>query len=176
MARVKGGSRRESALISALCSRECESFATANTADAVLTDCRHSRQCRQAKSNCGQKFLRVNSRRSGMSAGARLRAALAAERPLQVVGVIQTPMPRCSRKRAGFRPLYLSGSGGRGRPGGPAGFGCHHAGRRDAADVRRITRATPPRLARGCRRTWLGRPTRSPCEKNDPGGRGRDSR
>ncbi len=43
-------------------------------------------------------------------AGARLRAALAAEKPLQIVGVINAYAARLA-ERAGFRALYLSGGG-----------------------------------------------------------------
>lgn len=45
-----------------------------------------------------------------MSAGARLRAALEAERPLQVVGAINAYAALLA-ERAGFRSLYLSGAG-----------------------------------------------------------------
>ncbi len=44
------------------------------------------------------------------SAGARLRAALAAERPLQLAGAINAYCARLA-ERAGFRALYLSGAG-----------------------------------------------------------------
>jgi len=44
------------------------------------------------------------------SAGARLRAALAAERPLQVVGTINAYAALLA-ERAGFRAIYLSGAG-----------------------------------------------------------------
>lgn len=43
-------------------------------------------------------------------AGARLRAALAVEKPLQIVGVINAYAARLA-ERAGFRALYLSGGG-----------------------------------------------------------------
>jgi methylisocitrate lyase len=45
-----------------------------------------------------------------VTAGARLRAALEAERPLQVVGTINAYAALLAR-RAGFRALYLSGAG-----------------------------------------------------------------
>ena len=45
-----------------------------------------------------------------VSAGARLRAALEAERPLQVVGTINAYAALLAQ-RAGFRALYLSGAG-----------------------------------------------------------------
>lgn len=44
------------------------------------------------------------------TAGARLRAALAAERPLQLAGVVNAYCARLA-ERAGFRALYLSGAG-----------------------------------------------------------------
>src|SRR5690242_4299754 len=44
------------------------------------------------------------------SAGARFRAALAAERPLQVVGCINAYAARLA-ERSGFRAIYLSGGG-----------------------------------------------------------------
>ncbi len=44
------------------------------------------------------------------SAGARLRAALAAETPLQVVGTINAYTALLA-ERAGFRAIYLSGAG-----------------------------------------------------------------
>lgn len=45
-----------------------------------------------------------------MSAGARLRAALEAERPLQIVGTINA-FTALLAERAGFRAIYLSGAG-----------------------------------------------------------------
>jgi methylisocitrate lyase len=45
-----------------------------------------------------------------LSAGARLRAAIAAERPLQVVGAINAYVARMA-EATGFRALYLSGGG-----------------------------------------------------------------
>ena len=44
------------------------------------------------------------------SAGARMRAALEAERPLQVVGAINAYSARLA-ERAGYRALYVSGGG-----------------------------------------------------------------
>lgn len=44
------------------------------------------------------------------SAGARFKAALAAEKPLQIVGVINAYAARLA-ERAGFRAIYLSGGG-----------------------------------------------------------------
>src|SRR6186997_2735925 len=48
--------------------------------------------------------------KNSTSAGARFRAALAAERPLQVVGAINAYSALLAQ-RAGFRALYLSGAG-----------------------------------------------------------------
>ncbi|MCW2962991.1 MAG: 2-methylisocitrate lyase [Actinomycetia bacterium] len=45
-----------------------------------------------------------------MTAGARLRAAVEAERPLQIVGAVNAYAAMLAR-RAGFRALYLSGAG-----------------------------------------------------------------
>ena len=45
-----------------------------------------------------------------MSAGARFRAALDAERPLQIVGTINAYAALLA-KRAGFKAIYLSGAG-----------------------------------------------------------------
>jgi methylisocitrate lyase len=47
---------------------------------------------------------------TSLSAGARLRAALEAERPLQVVGTINA-FAALLAERAGFRAIYLSGAG-----------------------------------------------------------------
>ncbi|HEX5514391.1 MAG TPA: methylisocitrate lyase, partial [Gammaproteobacteria bacterium] len=44
------------------------------------------------------------------SAGARFRAALAAEKPLQIAGTINAYSALLAR-RAGFRAIYLSGAG-----------------------------------------------------------------
>ena len=57
-----------------------------------------------------RKFFRVNASAARGSAGGRLRAAIAAEHPLQVVGVINAYAALLAEK-AGFRALYLSGSG-----------------------------------------------------------------
>src|SRR5580692_944433 len=74
------------------------------------------------------------------SQGARLRAAVAAERPLQIVGAINAYCALLA-ERAGFRALYLSGAGV-----ANASFGLPDLGitsRNDVAeDVRRITGAT----------------------------------
>src|SRR3954452_17294379 len=47
---------------------------------------------------------------SQASAGARFRAALAAEKPLQVIGAINANHALLAR-RAGYRAIYLSGGG-----------------------------------------------------------------
>lgn len=74
------------------------------------------------------------------SAGARLRAALRAERPLQVAGVIHA-YAAILAEHAGFRALYLSGAGV-----ANASYGVPDIGLTSLADVlievRRITNAT----------------------------------
>ena len=74
------------------------------------------------------------------SAGARLRAAVEAERPLQVVGTINAYAALLA-ERAGFRAIYLSGAGV-----ANASFGLPDLGitsRNDVGDdVRRISSAT----------------------------------
>lgn len=74
------------------------------------------------------------------SAGARLRAAAASERPLQVVGAINAYTARLA-ERAGFRALYLSGAGV-----ANASFGLPDLGVTTlndvCEDVRRITQRT----------------------------------
>jgi methylisocitrate lyase len=74
------------------------------------------------------------------SAGARMRAALAAERPLQVVGTINAYTALLAG-RAGFRAIYLSGAGV-----ANASFGLPDLGITSlndvCEDVRRITSAT----------------------------------
>lgn len=75
-----------------------------------------------------------------MSAGARLREAFAAERPLQIVGTINAYTALLAR-RAGFRAIYLSGAGV-----ANASFGLPDLGLTTLTDVcedvRRITSAT----------------------------------
>jgi methylisocitrate lyase len=75
-----------------------------------------------------------------LSAGARLRAALAAERPLQVVGTVNAYSALLA-ERAGFRALYLSGAGV-----ANASFGLPDLGITSlndvCEDVRRIASAT----------------------------------
>src|SRR6187402_847809 len=51
-----------------------------------------------------------NSPRATLTAGAQFRAAIAAERPLQVVGAINAYAARMA-EATGFRALYLSGGG-----------------------------------------------------------------
>src|ERR671921_2862186 len=73
-------------------------------------------------------------------AGARLRAAVAEERPLQVVGAINAYSALLA-ERAGFRALYVSGAGV-----ANASFGLPDLGMTSlndvCEDVRRITAAT----------------------------------
>lgn len=57
-----------------------------------------------------KKLLRTNSSNPTASPGARFRAALKAERPLQLVGAINAYSALLA-ERAGFRAIYLSGSG-----------------------------------------------------------------
>lgn len=56
----------------------------------------------------GRKLARIMN--SNHSAGAKLRAAISAERPLQVVGAINAYAARMA-EATGFRALYLSGGG-----------------------------------------------------------------
>src|SRR3981081_4963811 len=76
-----------------------------------------------------------------VSAGARLRAAVEAERPLQVVGTINAYAALLAQN-AGFRALYLSGAGV-----ANASFGLPDLGITSlndvCEDVRRITSACP---------------------------------
>src|SRR5689334_24985313 len=51
-----------------------------------------------------------NSPRATLTAGAKFRAAIAAEKPLQVVGAINAYVARMA-EATGFRALYLSGGG-----------------------------------------------------------------
>jgi methylisocitrate lyase len=77
---------------------------------------------------------------SAASAGARFRAALAQERPMQVVGTINAYSALLA-KRSGFRAIYLSGAGV-----ANASFGLPDLGITSlndvCEDVRRITAAT----------------------------------
>lgn len=87
-----------------------------------------------------KKFFRARSKEALPSAGARLRVALQAEQPLQVVGVINAYTAILAEK-AGFRALYLSGSGV-----AVASYGLPDLGVTTLADVlidvKRITSAT----------------------------------
>jgi methylisocitrate lyase len=82
----------------------------------------------------------VKSAHLNASAGGRLRAALAAENPLQVVGAVNAYSALLA-ERAGFRALYLSGAGV-----ANASFGLPDLGITSlndvCEDVRRITSAT----------------------------------
>lgn len=75
-----------------------------------------------------------------MSAGARFRAALGAERPLQIVGTINA-FTALQAEKAGFKAIYLSGAGV-----ANASFGLPDLGMTTLSDVcediRRITAAT----------------------------------
>jgi methylisocitrate lyase len=87
-----------------------------------------------------KKFFRVYSHNTRHSAGARLLAAMKAERPLQVVGVINAYAAILAEK-SGFKALYLSGSGV-----ATASHGLPDLGFTTLddvlADVERVTRAT----------------------------------
>src|SRR5579872_6801709 len=76
-----------------------------------------------------------------LTAGARLRAAVEAERPLQVVGTVNAYAALLAQ-RAGFRAVYLSGAGV-----ANASFGLPDLGMTSlndvCEDVRRITAACP---------------------------------
>lgn len=84
--------------------------------------------------------------------GHRFRQAMDAERPLQVVGVINAYCARLA-ERAGFRALYLSGAGV-----ANASFGLPDLGMTSLADVledaRRITGATGLPLLVDCDTGW----------------------
>ena len=88
------------------------------------------------------------------SAGARFRAALATEQPLQVVGAVNAYSALLA-ERAGFKAIYLSGAGV-----ANASFGLPDLGITSlndvCEDVRRITSATRPAAA-GRRGHRLGR-------------------
>ncbi len=78
--------------------------------------------------------------KSPASAGARFRAALAAEQPLQVAGAVNAYSALLA-ERAGFKAIYLSGAGV-----ANASFGLPDLGITSlhdvCEDVRRITSAT----------------------------------
>lgn len=88
------------------------------------------------------------------SPGARLRAAVAAERPLQVVGAVNAYSALLA-ERAGFRALYLSGAGV-----ANASFGLPDLGLTTlndvCADIRRITQVTPLPLLVDADTGWGG--------------------
>src|ERR1700733_15613436 len=77
---------------------------------------------------------------TSLTAGARLREAVEAERPLQVVGTINAYAARLA-ERAGFRAIYLSGAGVANASYGLPDLGipsCNDV----CEDVRRISSAT----------------------------------
>jgi methylisocitrate lyase len=84
--------------------------------------------------------MRAMNTKQLTSAGARLRAAVEAERPLQVVGAVNAYSALLA-ERSGFRAIYLSGAGV-----ANASFGLPDLGMTSlndvAEDVRRITSAT----------------------------------
>src|SRR4051812_25164104 len=74
-----------------------------------MADYRHPRQTRMSAPQYHR--LHVNmSVESSRSPVARFRAALASEKPLQIVGTINAYAALLAR-RAGFRAIYLSGAG-----------------------------------------------------------------
>ncbi len=87
-----------------------------------------------------KKFFRVTASAASGSAGGRLRAACKAEKPLQVMGAINAYAAILAEK-AGFKALYLSGSGV-----AVASYGLPDLGVTTLADVlvdvKRITNAT----------------------------------
>jgi methylisocitrate lyase len=91
---------------------------------------------------------------SSLTAGARLRAAVDAERPLQVVGTINAYSALLAQ-RAGFRAVYLSGAGV-----ANASFGLPDLGMTSlndvCEDVRRITGACPLPLLVDADTGWGG--------------------
>ncbi|HEU4623591.1 MAG TPA: methylisocitrate lyase [Steroidobacteraceae bacterium] len=91
---------------------------------------------------------------SNSSAGARLRAALEAERPLQAVGTVNAYCALLA-ERAGFRAIYLSGAGV-----ANASFGLPDLGMTSlndvCEDVRRITAATDVPLLVDADTGWGG--------------------
>lgn len=91
---------------------------------------------------------------SRLSAGARLRDALEAERPLQVVGTVNAYSALLAQ-RSGFRAIYLSGAGV-----ANASFGLPDLGMTSlndvCEDVRRITSATPLPLLVDADTGWGG--------------------
>src|SRR5882724_8020117 len=89
-----------------------------------------------------------------VSAGARLRAAVEAERPLQVVGTINAYAALLAQD-AGFKAIYLSGAGV-----ANASFGLPDLGITTlndvCEDIRRITQATPLPLLVDADTGWGG--------------------
>ena len=101
------------------------------------------------------------NRRSSASPGARLRAALRAECPLQVVGVINAYASLLAQN-AGFRALYLSGAGVANASCGVPDIGLTTLD--DVlTDVRRITKATTLPLLVDADTAW-GNPRRTVSE------------
>ena len=90
--------------------------------------------------------------RTGNSAGSRFRAALRAEKPLQIVGAVNAYAAMLA-ERSGFRALYLSGAGV-----ANASFGLPDLGITSLndvlEDVRRITSATQLPLLVDCDTGW----------------------
>ncbi len=110
-----------------------------------------------------------SSPKRAVSAGARLRAAARAERPLQVCGVIHA-YAAILAGHAGFRALYLSGAGVANASYGVPDIGLTTLG--DVLiDVRRITRATKLPLLVDADTGW-GNPARTAREMIKAGAAG----
>jgi methylisocitrate lyase len=103
------------------------------------------------------------------SPGARLRAALEAERPLQIAGAVNALCAKLA-ERAGFRALYLSGAGV-----ANASFGLPDLGLTTlhdvCEDIRRITQATELPLLVDADTGW-GRPAHTIKEMTRAGAAG----
>jgi methylisocitrate lyase len=103
----------------------------------------------------------TSSRNRAASAGARLRAALRADRPLQIAGVIHA-YAAILAARTGFRALYLSGAGVANASYGVPDIGLTSLG--DVLiDVRRVTDATSLPLLVDADTGW-GNPRKTVCE------------
>jgi propionyl-CoA synthetase len=106
--------------------------------DAAALD--EIRRCETLKSNIMDNQTQAGQSSNNQSPGARLRAAVEAECPLQVVGAVNAFCALLA-ERAGFRALYLSGAGV-----ANASFGLPDLGLTTLSevceDVRRITQAS----------------------------------
>ena len=116
-----------------------------------------------------KKFFRQQFPQKSGSPGARFRAALKQERPLQIVGVINAYAALLA-ERSGFRALYLSGSGV-----AAASYGLPDLGVTTLADVlidvRRITAATSLPLLVDADTGWSN-PAQTVCKMIEAGAAG----